>query len=110
MIAVGMMESSLHDVVHVIAVGYGLVPAIGAVHMIFFMAGVFDLSAAIRVRLGHGQRMLIDGAIFILVMEMAIMQIIDVVAVANGGVSTTFPVLVIVVLLRNLGVFAHRKK
>lgn len=97
-ITVGVMQPSVHDVIDMVAVGHGFVAATRAVNVPVLMS-MPTTGAPLRILFRHGENMLLDRTIVVLVMKMAIVEIIDVTVMTNRGVSTTFSVLVVVLLL-----------
>jgi len=97
-IAMGVMQAAIDDVVGVIAVGHGLVAAAGAVGVLF--AG--DGFAGVGVGGGDFKGVFID-MIAVDMMEVAVMEVIDVVAVLDGGVAAVGAVLVGVVFVNDAG-------
>jgi hypothetical protein len=93
-IAVGVMEVAVDQVVNVVAVRDGGMAAVGAVLVAFFVAGAGMLGSAIgRVGFVNGQGMLLNLVPFD-VMQVAVVQVIDVAVVDDAGVATTWAVLV----------------
>ena len=93
-IAVGMVQVALHQVIHMIAVGHGLVAAPRAVPVTGLMALVVAGRAALRVLRADLQRMFLhqrgaDG-----VVQVAVVQVIDVALMLDGGVAAAGAVLV----------------
>lgn len=89
MSAVRMMQMTGHQVIDVVAVRNGLMPAVRAV----FVAGIVPLAlvtrrAVLRVGCAHRNHMLVVMVI-VMVMEMPIVQIIDVIPVLNRGVAAS---------------------
>ena len=86
-VAVGMMQVALDEVVDMITVRHRLVPAAGAVNMTRLMAGALVIRrAGIRVRPRHLEHVLVD-MVAVRVVQMTIVQIVDVIAVADRGVA-----------------------
>ena len=94
---VRVVKVAVHQVVHVVTVRHGFVAATGAVHVCWFVP-IADVArgACTRVRRRHRNQMLID-VIAVWVMQVAIMEIVDVVVVANGHMAAACAVLVVVV-------------
>ena len=94
MIAVGMVQVAVHQVIHMIAVGNLLVATGRAVAMILLMPSAFVLRRASRE---VGRRDLQDVVIHVVamnVMEVAIVQVIRVAVVLDGNVAAPWSVLV----------------
>jgi hypothetical protein len=86
-VAMRVMQPAVDEVVGVVAVRHPFVPAAGAMDMTGLVAFVPKLRrAATRVLVGHFDHMLIDS-VAILMMQMAVMQIIDMVAVLQRDVT-----------------------
>jgi hypothetical protein len=81
--AMNMVQTAIDQPVQVIAMRHGFVPAAGAVDMGTGQPG----RAAIGIGGGNGHDMFID-MIAVRVMQVAIVQIIDMAIVADGGVAT----------------------
>jgi hypothetical protein len=63
-IAVRMMEASIHEIIDMVAVGHGFMAAVGPVPMLCLVAGGMVLGiAAIRIPIGHGDHMLRYAAV-----------------------------------------------
>ena len=105
-ITMRMVKTSVDNVVDVVAVGDGFVAAIGTVHVAVFVLSVVDVGATVWIRFGHRKDMLVDRAVVILVMKMTVMEVIDMIAVLDGGVAAPFPVLMLVIFLGDM-LFAH---
>jgi hypothetical protein len=92
MIAVGMMQASIDQIVDMIPMRHRLMTAAGPMPMLGIMsAGTMLWAAAIRIGVGHLDHVLIDTPVMRM-MEMAMVQIIDVAVVANRNVATARPV------------------
>jgi len=98
MIAVGMVEVAIDEIIDMIAVGNGLVPAIGTVDMAIVVGSlVVMIPATSRVGVCHRYDMLFDFTVAFLMMEVPIMKVIDMVAMPNSGVPAVSSVLVIMI-------------
>ena len=107
MIAMGMMQMTVHQVIDVIAMGHGLMPATHAMHMFRPMTGTLMIRrAAIRVDGVDVQGMLIDMTV-VHVVQMPVMQVVDMAGVFNGGVATVRAVLMIVVTVVFFSALSH---
>ncbi len=96
---VGMVEVAIDQVIHVIAVGDGLVATRGTVAM----AGLMRAAGVIRRAGGgvggvHCQRMLID-MVAVRRVEMPVVQIVNVIVMDDGRMSAIFAVHVGVVVV-----------
>ena len=93
------MEVAVDDIVDVIAVGHRFVSAARPVDVvgIVVIAGVIR-GAAVRVLVAHRDFMLFYSVLG-LMMEVAVVKIIDVTVVFDGGMSAVGTVLVIVVFM-----------
>lgn len=96
---VGVMQVAVDQVADVIAVGYRFVAAAGAVDVIGGMAAA-DVAgrAAVGVLGRNFDGVMLDGAALLLMVKMAVVQIIDMVAVLDGGVAAAFTVIMIVMV------------
>lgn len=101
MIAVRVMQPSVHEIIGMIAVRNCLMPATRPMPV----AGASDLRRAVhRICRTHRYDMLID-MVAVHMMQMAVMQIVDMAIVLNRGMPTTRTMLMrmIGVLLFNAG-------
>ena len=99
MVAMGMMQVATDQIIHVIAMGHSGVAAVGAMDMCGIMAGASVVGCAlIGVGGGHGDHVFIDMS-GVGVMQMAVVQVIHVIIVADGEVAA-----VGAVLMRMIGV------
>jgi len=101
MITTRMMETSIDNVVHVIAMRDRLMSAPGAMNVAIFVFDVGHAGAAIGVLARHGEHVLVDRTIFVLVMEMTVVEIIDVIAMPDGRMSAARAMLVGVLFFRD---------
>lgn len=105
MVAVGMMEMALDQIVNVVTVRHGWMAADGAMHVV---GGVFRRGKAGRAlgRVGSGHRkgVLVVMAI-VRMMQMTGIQVIHVAVVKDGQVTTIRTVLVRVVGMAGMRVF-----
>jgi hypothetical protein len=97
MSAVRMVEMAGNQIVDVIAVRDGLMPAVGPV----LMAGLVSLAfvargTVLRIRRAHRNHVFIVVVIMVMV-QMSIVQVIDVILVLNPGVAASWSVNVDVV-------------
>lgn len=95
MIAMLMMQTAVHNVINMVAVRHRLVPAAFAVDMITALMGMI---ASIGIGFVHIQHMLVIMAV-VLVVQMAVVEIIHMVAVFNGRMAATGTVDMIVVFV-----------
>jgi hypothetical protein len=94
MIPVGMMQVSFNQVVDVVTVRHDFVPASWTVHMRAVMSPALVLGRApVRIGRRHLDGVLVD-MILVSVVQMAVVKIINVIAVANGCMPTPWTVLV----------------
>ena len=92
-----VMKMPVDEIVNVVAVGDRFVPAIGTVDVAGVMPGaIVSRRAGVRVRVGHLEHVFFDLAVFTNVMQVAVVQIIDMVAVLDSGVFAVRAVLVVV--------------
>ena len=106
-VAVGVMQAAIDDVVDVIAVGYGFVAATGTVDMAGLMAfaGLAG-GAAVGVGLVDGQGVLVN-VVTVWVVQVAVMHIVHVIAVADGRVAAAGAMGVIMVFVVGQFAVAH---
>jgi hypothetical protein len=106
MIAVRVVQVTVDKIIDVISMRHRLMPAPRAMHM----PGLVTAAAG-RALIGIFRAHLDDMLIHVLavrMMEMAIMQIVDVIAVANGRVATAGAMFVVVVRMVRKIAIAHR--
>lgn len=97
MIAVRMVQVPGNVIIDMIAVWHRFMAAARAMAMIRFVtAAAMTRGAAIGIVAGHADHMLVDMA-FVRVVKMAVMQVVDVIAVAHGRVPATGPMLMSVI-------------
>lgn len=96
MITVRVVQVATDEVVDVIAVRYCLVAATRTVNVICLVAAAVVRSATLGVRLADRDSMLVV-VILMCAMQVAVVQVADVIAVLNGGVTAIWAVLVVVV-------------
>lgn len=96
-IAMRMMQSAINKVISVIAMWYLLMTTVRAMFMFSVMASGYRI-AAIGIFFTDFQHMLIN-MIAMRMVEMAIVQIINMITVSDSGVTTAFPVLVRMVFM-----------
>jgi hypothetical protein len=95
MITMRMVEVIVHEVIHMVAVGDGLVPTAGAVHVPRAgTIGPIARGAAVRVLGTDVDRMLLDLTIGPLMVQVAVVQIIHVAFVLQARVAAAGAVLV----------------
>jgi hypothetical protein len=108
MVAMRMVKMAVDEIIDVIAVRHGLMSTPWAMHVPRLMTFATMIGrASVRVSRTHFDDMLVD-VIAVRMVEMAIMQIIDVVAMANGCVTTAGAMLVIVIGMMRKIAGAHR--
>jgi hypothetical protein len=93
----GMVQVTVHEVVNVVAMGNGLVPTVGAVHVVMVMTGTVVCWGA----RGGVDRVDIEGVLVDMVcvdmVKVAIVQVVDMVVVPNRCVPTALSMRVLVV-------------
>jgi len=96
---VGVVQVAVHQVTGVVPVGYGFVPAAGPVYVVGRMAAA-DVagSATVGIFGGNFDSVVLYGAALLLMMQVAVVEIVDVVAMLNGGVAAAFAVIMIVMI------------
>jgi len=107
MVAVRMVQVTVDQIIDVIAVRNRLVTATGPVDVARLVAGAAVFGrAAVRIALRNLDHMLID-MIAVGMVQVAVMQVIDVVTMADGGVAATGPMLVRVVCVMRVCASGH---
>ncbi len=102
MVAVWVVQVAVDQIIDVIAVRYGFMAAIRAVLVLALVAAAIVLRSAIsRVGCVHFHCVALNPAISN-VMQVAVVQVIDVVAVFHGGVAAVGAVLVTVVRVKGM--------
>jgi hypothetical protein len=96
-VAMGVVQVSVDQVVDMVAVRHRLVPASRPVRMRAVMAAALVTGRApVRIGRRHLDRVLID-VILVHVVQMAVVEVVDVIAMANGSMPAPRAVLVRVV-------------
>jgi hypothetical protein len=107
MVAVRMMEVSVHQVVDMVAVGNPLVAAIRPMAMIRLMPpACVGGRASGRISRSDRQNVVID-MVAMMVMQVAIMQVICVAVVRNSNVAATGTMLMSVAFVNRAFWFCH---
>lgn len=97
-VAMRMMQVTIDQVIHMVAMRNRLVAAAFTMDVSGFMTAALVRSATARVRSVDLQAMLFDDSI-LLVMQVPIMEIIDVAAVLDGDMAALRAMLVRMVLV-----------
>lgn len=110
MVAVGVVQMTVHKVIDVVTVGYGLVSATGTVHMLRIMAATtVRRSAGIWIGLAHLDAVLNYRTIRSHVMQVPVVKVIDVILVLDAGVLAIRAMVVVVIFVgvthRGISVF-----
>jgi len=93
-----MVQMSVDEIIDVVAMRNGRMPAVRTMDMIGRMAATrMARCAARRIDRGHADAMLLDRPVGILMMEMAIVQVVDMAFVFDRGMTAPRPMLVIVI-------------
>ena len=96
-VAMGMVQVPVDQVIDVITVGYRFMSAVGAVNVIRFVATAGVCRGALsRVRSGHLELMLFHLAIVTDMVQVPVVQVVDVVAVQDTGMLTVRSMLMVV--------------
>lgn len=104
-VAMGMVQMAIYQIVDVVAVGHGFVAAAGTMDMIRIVTAASVLgSAPVRIRSRDFELMFHHGSIGLLMMEMPIVKIINVVSVLDCRVTAIRSMFVRVVVVY---VFGH---
>jgi hypothetical protein len=100
-IAVGMVKAAIDEVIDVVTVGHRLVSAAGAVVVSGLVrAGLVRSGAAIGIRRRHFEGVFLDRAVRLLMMEMAVVQVVEMITVSDRGVPASVAVLVVVIFVK----------
>lgn len=106
-ITMGMVQVAVHEIAHMIAMGHRLVAAAGAMDMTGLVAAAIVLRRAlIGIGGAHLDHMFVD-MVPVGMVEMAVMQIVHMVAVLDRGMAAIGAVLVGMVLVDFVFVVAH---
>jgi hypothetical protein len=107
MVAVGMVQVAVHQVVHVIAVGNLLVAAVRAVAMLLLMpaAGVVGRAGS-GVR-GSDLQNVVINVVAMNVVQVAVVQVIRMAIVPDGDMAATRTVLVGMSLMHSAVLIVH---
>ncbi|MEJ1118153.1 hypothetical protein V9K92_06705 [Phyllobacterium sp. CCNWLW109] len=107
MIAMWMMQMPIHEIINMIPVGYGLVAAARTMHMVSIVArAMMFRCAAIRISSAYLKHVLIN-MVAMRVMQMAIVKVVHMIAVTNGGVAAIRFMLVIMIVVMRKSAVAH---
>jgi hypothetical protein len=108
MVAVRMVEVSIHQIIDMVAVRHGLVTAIGPVDMTRVVPGAVMIGRAdVGIRCGHCQDMFVD-VISMHMMQMTIMQVVDVPVVIDREMSAAGAMLMNMVFVFRASAHADR--
>jgi len=107
MITMGMMKVAIDQVIDVVAVRYGLVPASRTMNVARIMAAAIVVGRTlIRVFRADFERVFVH-MIAMRMVQMSIMQIIDMVAMPDGGMSAVGAMLMVVMGVMGFVAGAH---
>ncbi|HET6320840.1 MAG TPA: hypothetical protein VFF87_02205 [Hyphomicrobium sp.] len=110
MVAVRMVQVAVDEIVDVVAMRHRFVSAARTMHVPWLMAGAAVLGrAAIGVAIGHFDHVLMH-VVAVGMVQVPIVQVIDVVTVADGGVSAAGPVLMLVMGVSRIGASGHGRR
>jgi hypothetical protein len=99
MAAMGMMQVALDQVIDMVAVRHGLMAAARTVFVASLMAAAIMVrGAGVGIVGGHVDHMLVE-MVAVRVMQVAVVEIVHVIAVPDRGVAATWSVLVRVVVM-----------
>lgn len=100
-VAVGMVEAAIDEEIDVVAVRHRLVSASGTVVVAVVVgAGMFRRGATVGIRRAHVEGVFLHRTVRLLVMKVAVVQVIEVIAVADRGVAAAIAVLVVVIFVK----------
>ena len=107
MTIVRMMEMSIDQIINMVAMRNCLMSTVRPMHMLRRVSGAFMLRRAVlRIGRGYANHMFIDMA-FMRIMQMAIVQIINMVFVHDTGVAALGPMRMIMIFVLPRGTMAH---
>lgn len=106
MVGVDVVQAAIHQVVDMIAMGNGFVAAIGAMDVIGRMATALAVGALVGIGGVDGEGVLVH-VIAMHVVQVAIVKIVDVPVVLDGGVSAIRPMLMAVIGVMLVAATAH---
>lgn len=109
-IAVRMVQTTIDDVIDMIAMRDRLVTAAGAMHVATCVAGGEPVVTTVRIGLADRDHVLVivDQTVnLVWMVQVAVVQIVDVIVVAHGLMTTVGTVLMIMVRV-GMAVLAHR--
>ncbi|WP_321831316.1 hypothetical protein [Thalassovita sp.] len=103
-----VMQPAIDQITNVTAMRDSLVPTSRAMHMAIFVAKVIggNRSTGIRVRVRDFNLVFVH-VIFMRMMEVAIMEVVDVIAVANSRMSASGPMFMGVILVLRIIACGH---
>lgn len=93
---VNVVQATVHQVVDMIAMGYGFMAASRAMDMIGCVAGALAVGAVIGIGGGDREHVLVH-VIAMRVVQVAVVEIVDVAVMLDGGVAALGAVLVAVI-------------
>lgn len=96
MAVVDVVQAAIHQVVDMIAMGDGFVAAIGTMDVIGRMAAALAVGALVGIGGTDGEDVLVH-VIAMHVVQVAVVKIVDVPVVLDGGVSAIRPMLMAVI-------------
>lgn len=100
-IAMGMVQMPVDEVIHVIAMGYRFVPTPGSVHVTGSVPAAFVFGGAcVCVRVADFDDVFFNGAIGVLMVQVTVVQVVGMAFVIHGGMTTLLTVLVLVIGMR----------
>ncbi len=107
MVAVREMQVAVDEVADVIAMRDRFVSAAGTMHMAGFVSGAFvGRRTADGIDVGYFDNVFVDVSVMH-VMQVAIMQVIDVVAMTHRGVAAARTVGMVVIVMLGVCAFGH---
>lgn len=106
MAIVGIVQVTINEIAYVVSMGNCFMPTARSMDMVSIMTrAVMAVSTCIWIHIGHLDYVLID-MITMGMVKMPIMEIVDVVAVLDGCVTTVWTMDVIVILM-NCAIHLH---
>jgi len=106
MAGVDVVQAAIHQVVDMVAMGNGFVAAIGTMDVIGRMAAALAVGALVGVGGTDGEDVLVH-VIAMHVVQVAIVEIVDVPVMLDGGVPAIRPMLMTVIGVMLVAASAH---
>ena len=99
MVAVRVMQMPVDEVVHVVPVGHGFMPTVGSMHVVTGMGAALVFGGAVRwIGCVYRERVFVHMVVMDMV-QVAVVEVVDVPIMLDGGVSAAFAVNMLVGLV-----------